>query len=190
MFTFDTTSYGGAFASIITEKEPNSLGPGTPNRSMKSILQNARIEALFQGKSIKDQNMAKACLSALWLYHDFLDESHTISQSIHTSTGSYWHGIMHRREPDYGNAGYWFHRVGSHPIFDSLCGEASRLAQEQGTTPNSEYLIRQSTWDAMKFIHLCQDSYRTGNQDEKLCEAIQLLEWKILFHYSYIQATD
>ena len=47
--------------------------------------------------------MASACLAGLWLYHDYLDESHAVSQSIHTPAGSYWHGLMHRREPDFAN---------------------------------------------------------------------------------------
>lgn len=188
MFSFDATTYGDAVASLIPEHEPNTLGPGTPNHTMKPVLQQAGINSLFTDKSIADQDMAKCCLSALWLYHDFLDESHTISQSVYTSTGSYWHGIMHRREPDYSNAGYWFHKVGQHPIFDTLCGEASRVAQELGTTSKSDYLAKQSSWDAFAFIQLCENSYRTGSQDERLCENIQLVEWKILFHYSYTQS--
>jgi hypothetical protein len=54
--------------------------------------------------------------SALWLYVDDLDRSHTISQGIETTTGSYWHGIMHRREGDFGNSRYWHHRAAGHPL--------------------------------------------------------------------------
>ena len=64
--------------------------------------------------------MAEGCLAGLWLLYDFLDESHTISQSLDTLEGSYWHGIMHRREPDYENAKYWFRRVPVHPIHAEL----------------------------------------------------------------------
>ncbi len=63
--------------------------------------------------------------AGLWLYLDELDRSHTISQSISDATGSFWHGIMHRREGDFGNSHYWFRKVGAHPAFDSIDTAAS-----------------------------------------------------------------
>ncbi len=65
------------------------------------------------------------CLGAgLLLLHDYLDDSHQLSQRNEGSgrprTADYWHGIMHRREPDAGNAAYWFRRVGSHPILQEI----------------------------------------------------------------------
>ena len=61
--------------------------------------------------------------SALWLLAGDLDRSHTLSQQFDSREGSYWHGIMHRREGDFSNAKYWFRRVGDHPVL-------SRLRQE------------------------------------------------------------
>lgn len=58
--------------------------------------------------------------AGLWLYVDELDHSHRISQGIEDATGSFWHGIMHRREGDFGNSHYWFHRVGKHPAMKSI----------------------------------------------------------------------
>ena len=53
--------------------------------------------------------------AAIWLYVDDLERSHAVSQGINTEEGSFWHGIMHRREGDFSNAKYWFRRAGSLP---------------------------------------------------------------------------
>ena len=58
---------------------------------------------MFQPQTVRDRDMAATCRSGLWLYHDFLDEAHTISQEIETPEGSYWHALVHRREPDFSN---------------------------------------------------------------------------------------
>lgn len=55
-------------------------------------------------------------VAALWLYVDDLERSHTVSQSIEDRTGSFWHGIMHRREGDFSNSLYWFRRADGHPL--------------------------------------------------------------------------
>lgn len=58
--------------------------------------------------------------AGLWLYVDGLDESHAISQKLPGPTGAFWHGIMHRREGDFGNAKYWFHQATGHPVLGIL----------------------------------------------------------------------
>lgn len=63
-----------------------------------------------------------ALRSGLWLYVDQLDRSHDISQSLKNQTGSFWHGIMHRREGDFGNSHYWFRQTGHHPAMDTIDG--------------------------------------------------------------------
>jgi hypothetical protein len=60
--------------------------------------------------------------AGLWLYVDALDRSHTVSQGIDNQTGSFWHGIMHRREGDFSNSHYWFRRVGRHPAMNEIPG--------------------------------------------------------------------
>jgi hypothetical protein len=60
--------------------------------------------------------------AGIWLYVDDLDRSHTISQSIHTPAGSFWHAIMHRREGDFGNSKYWLRQTRSHPIWEETEG--------------------------------------------------------------------
>lgn len=68
--------------------------------------------------------------AALWLYVDDLDRSHAVSQGIESATGSYWHGIMHRREGDFSNSRYWHRRAAGHPLLvgkpEGLVGEVER----------------------------------------------------------------
>ena len=100
---FDPTSYGPVIAGLLREKRLMPLGPGEPNRPARPELEALSLEKAFSPGRVRDRDMASACLAGLWLYHDYLDESHAVSQSIHTPAGSYWHGQMHRREPDFAN---------------------------------------------------------------------------------------
>ena len=62
--------------------------------------------------------------------HDFLDESHTISQDLPSREGSFWHAVMHRREPDAWNSKYWWRKVGPHPVLDRLVAQAPGAGYE------------------------------------------------------------
>ena len=185
MTPFQPSSYGPVIASILGESRLMPLGPGNSNMKVKSQLQALTVEQAFGGQAIQDQDMAKCCLAGLWLYHDFLDESHTLSQEIHPNTGSYWHGIMHRREPDYANAKYWFRRVGDHPVFRALAVDAKEIAAGD-SAGSAKFLTRQSSWDPFAFIDLCEEA--TGSPLEMLCRQVQQREWELLFDFSYLQA--
>lgn len=111
--------------------------------------------------------MASCCISGVWLLHDFLDESHTISQSIETPSGSYWHAIMHRREGDFSNSKYWYRRVGRHPVTD-LIGE--RVGGRH---------------DPFAFVDRCEAAVRENNADRDACLDIQQAEWELLFDFCY-----
>lgn len=190
MFHFDAAAYGPAIAALLQEDRLPPLGPGTPNRAMRPALDAATTDRLFAGKTVRDRAMAESARSGLWLYHDFLDESHTISQGINTTTGSYWHGIMHRREPDFSNAAYWFRRVGEHPIFASLAAEAARLAAAADGLKATRTLATCTRWEPFDFVRLCEAVYDTPGPDHELCRAISRVEWRLLFDYSYHHAVD
>jgi hypothetical protein len=185
---FNPKNYGPIFAGLLQEERLNSLGPGTPNEKIRPALAALTIEKAFVPNQIVDADMARACLAGIWLYHDFLDESHQISQSIATTTGSYWHGIMHRREPDFSNGKYWFHRVGMHPIFASLQKAAMELAATNTAHESTAFLRQQKKWDSFAFIDLCEACVERRSPAETLCRQIQQAEWRLLFDYCYHQA--
>jgi hypothetical protein len=179
------SAYAPLIAELLREPRLPPLGPGTPDDAVRSRLEKLDVSAAFAPAIVRDRDMALCCCAALWLYHNFLDESHRISQEIATPTGSYWHGLMHRREPDYGNSKYWFRRVGDHPVFESVRQAAAELAANE---PQAAFLGRQKAWDPFAFIDLCEEAARRGGASETLCREIQQREWQVLFDYCYRQA--
>jgi len=187
MANFDANKYGPVFGSLLKEPRLMPLGPGSPNPDVHSELKGLTIEEAFGSGTIHDEVMARCCLAAMWLYHDYLDESHGLSQEMHTPAGSYWHGLMHRREPDYSNAKYWFKRVGAHPIFDTLATAAKEKVPND-LPPSARFLASQKTWDPFAFIDLCEEA--GGSALEMLCRQIQQKEWELLFDFCFRKAVE
>jgi hypothetical protein len=189
MSTFNANAYGPPVAALLEGDRLPVLGPGTPNGAVRRQLEILTPQSLVAPRPLRDRDMAAACLSGLWLLHDFLDESHRISQEIKTPTGSYWHGIMHRREPDYDNARYWFRRVGKHPVFEPLHVAAVELAGGAGVHPAAKFLRTSDRWDPFAFVDLCQTAATGKGPLEMLCRKVQQREWELLFDWCYRQAT-
>ena len=166
---------------------PNELGPGTPDKNMEALLLEADVRTWF-GSGPADAAMAEACRAALLLRWDCLEASHRISQQNPTTTGSYWHGIMHRREPDFSNAKYWFRRVGEHPVFEQLVVEARQCAAGAPESSLARDLASWSEWDPFAFVDWSARCLRDPSQGADLCRQVALLEWRLLFAYCHTAA--
>jgi hypothetical protein len=188
--------YNSLIASLISGAPLNELGPGTPVSAKRADLQKLAPDSLAAPRIPRDRDAANACCAALWLRYNFLDESHRISQEIETADGSYWHGILHRREPDYSNAKYWFRRVGEHAIFSELCAESAQLARQWLAQSSANRAIdetvvaltTQPRWDPMRFVDLCERVACRGTEVETLVREIQRREWDLLFDFCYRKA--
>ncbi len=183
---FSPADFGPVVAELLDPPRLAPLGPGSPNAAVRARLQALKPADLFAPRGVVDADMAAACLAGLWLYHDFLDESHTISQSIDTTSGSYWHGLLHRREPDFANASYWFRHVTTHPVFEPLRVEAAKLAA--GASGKATFLRTQTSWGPFAFIELCEASYDEQSPCHELCRQVQRVEWELLFDHCFRQA--
>jgi hypothetical protein len=169
---------------LIRPNQFHELGPGIPDKSMFARLDALTVAELFAGRTIVDQQMANCCLSALWLYYNFLDRSHEISQSIATCEGSYWHAIMHRREGDYSNAKYWVRRVGQHPVYEALA-QAAQSPSIGATAHVASQLVRSREWDPCAWVDLCQRAVDGNRELVAPCQQLQQIEWELLFAYCY-----
>lgn len=141
---------------------------------------------------------ATAVLAGLWLLHGDADASHRQSQSIEDEgrhrCGNYWHAIMHRQEPDYGNSKYWFRRVGQHPIFAELARRADELITADALDASLRWRTKLGTpsrWDAFAFVDWCEAAAREADLSQiALIRRIQFLEMHLLLRASYADATQ
>lgn len=184
----DVSRYPPAIRELLSPPRVAELGPGRPNQGAFEQLRGLSRDSMAPAAPLADPLMADACIAGLWLYHDFLDRSHSLSQEIETTTGSYWHGIMHRREPDYGNAKYWFRRVGKHPIFADLAKAAEQEMAQAKPNTLAAAVVEAGDWDSFAFVDACQTASRGSAEQRELCERIAWAEWRLLFDYCYQQA--
>ncbi len=95
---------------------------------LQTALAAATPESLFPGCSIADPGALGGVAVGLRIWNDDFVGAHNLAQGLEDSTGSYWHGICHRREghrgeglaSNLGNAKYWFRRTGGHPAFGAV----------------------------------------------------------------------
>jgi hypothetical protein len=185
---FELTDYSRAIQAILAPAEAGRrLMPLAPERPLPGDglerLQQTSTQALFDAAPASDA-FAECVESALYLYFSDLDRSHRISQNIGSTTGSFLHGIMHRQEPDFSNAKYWFRRVPSHPVYAILRDAAlDELPPEAGLRNSIE---SHAEWDASWMIDQCEAARRNGDRElEKELLVVQRLEWQLLFDYCY-----
>ena len=77
-----------------------------------------------------------------------------------------------------------------HPIFEPLAKGAADIARGHKLDPAAEYLATQKTWDAFRFVDLCEAIARGQSRSEYLAREIAGLEWRLLFEHCYRQAVE
>jgi hypothetical protein len=122
---------------------------------------------------------ATAALAGLWLYFSCFEEAHELVSKSESRECELWHAILHRQEPDAGNAAYWFRKVGAHPTFSKISHAAVRVLEK---IPRAEF--RTGKWDPFAFAAFCERArLQPGSAQEQAAREIQLAEWQIVFDY-------
>lgn len=81
-FKSNLSMFNPALLNLIAVDKINELGPGAPDQDLKTRLRTLDLSDAVSPLRIKNESFAAACHAALWLRHDFLDESHTISHHL------------------------------------------------------------------------------------------------------------
>lgn len=176
---FDPTAYGGDVASLLALDQDGARLVPLAEGSCSISEARRRLAATSPQALFPASKSPEGALSGLWLYFSCCDECHALCQDLETPEGSFWHGILHRQEPDRSNAGYWFRRVGAHPVFPQIHAAAAEILSNYSVP-----LKLTDHWDAMAFIDFCEEARRKpGSDSEKAGLEIQRAEWQILFDY-------
>ena len=103
---------------IITNKLALSLNQIIDkqlDQELDQLLKEVQSQSKLDNAAQKWIEALLALISGLYLWNGSMDNSHKISQDLESRAGSYLHGMLHRIEPDYSNAKYWFRMAGGHP---------------------------------------------------------------------------
>ncbi|REJ89670.1 MAG: hypothetical protein DWQ34_19310 [Planctomycetota bacterium] len=176
---------------IVLEADPPAAQPEFPFRppplAPRGIPRDAE-EGLhsFEPDSIANVQSrpdAVALRAGLLQMHDLLEASHAESQSVEGEglhrAGDYWHAIMHRREPDYGNSKYWFRRVDRHPLFPELADRAAALLSGVATDVAGRFQGRlklSGEWDPFAFVDLCEEL--AGEEESDAGLVARRIQWE------------
>lgn len=186
---------------LLATPEPPQLGPQSRAGVQSEAALNAQLDSLFRATDLALERQ-QLIRSLVLLWHDHLDAAHTLAQAIENPDGSFVHAIMHRREPDYWNAKYWWRRVGPHPAFPEiarrvgklLTGSRRREEADPGDTgkvrlltsaaTNADFvkrLVPAAKWDAIAFVDLCEGA-KTEPEIQTLRE-VQRVETEVLLGF-------
>ena len=165
------------FAQFLNTAEPAHLGPGGRHGTLSRETLEKQLAPLLEASTLPENNQ-QLIRALVLLWHDHLDAAHRLAQDVDNADGAFVHGIMHRREPDFGNAAYWFRRVGPHPAFPELA--TSVKARSELTIKN---LTPKGAWDPFEFISACEAASTKSDADQRALREVQKLEFEVLLAY-------
>jgi len=170
------------FTQFLATPEPPELGPGPrPGVKSQAELEAQLLPMLADSTLSNERRQLVRALFLLW--HDHLDASHGIAQNIGNPDGAFVHGIMHRREPDFSNAAYWFRRVGRHAAFDDIANQVATFLKTSDDRALGAHLVQNQNWDPFAFIEACEGATGKEASRVRLLREIQRIETSSLLHF-------
>ncbi len=170
--------------SGLRDIRPALVFENRTSTELKRKLDSIVLTDLFSPVDIFDLARAKTVKSGLYLWNDCMEASHSLAQEVENPEGSYMHAIIHRREPDYANSGYWYARAGEHPVYELILDFAREKTDKSGYSE----LGSKKNWNWRLFNKLCRESVEAGQTGDPVLTEIQLAELVFLLTHSYRHA--
>jgi len=174
-------SYSEFIDRVLREpKLLEKLMPAEPLEwELPGRIREADDATLSGGKSITVPTAFSLVRGGLLYAVDAIDAAHRIFQDAPSDLGSYWHGMVHRREGDFDNARYWFRRVGTLGCSATLHRAASEVSAD---------VARQSGWGPYLFTGQCEQARFGAVELIPDLVKIQQIEFETLFDYCWRQS--
>jgi hypothetical protein len=163
--------------SLLDTPEPPHLtmNPRAGTQSVSDL--NAQLDSILATRA-SDQRHCDLIRAAVLLWHDHFEPAHKLAQEVEGADGSLLHGILHRREPDFSNARYWFRRVGAnHPSFDCVVGKVKSALMDAPEEIIAKQIIPNDKWNPLGFVDAIESASRRDDPAyDKLLREIQAAE--------------
>ncbi|KAB2661539.1 MAG: hypothetical protein DVB31_12240 [Verrucomicrobia bacterium] len=153
-----------AFWKLVRTEQLPELGQGPRAGVMALAELEPRLRAYCRSQGVGPDRCDLLVATGL-LYHDHQNESHDLVQDMTDVDGGLIHAILHRREPDYWNAKYWFRRVGDHPVYRGLAARVAAAAESEPARDILRRLTLSGTVDPLGIVDACEAVARRPGTD-------------------------
>lgn len=169
---------GKALWESLRTQEPPDLCQEPRSGTLGVREVRARVEKAMPGGGSGRASLVAASL----LYHDHHNEAHDMVQDMTDPDGSLVHALVHRREPDYWNANYWYRQVGDHELYRLLARRLGSMRPAGAAGAVADRLVLSGTLDPMVLVAACEDAGRRGAADPVLdfLRRVQEAEFELL----------
>lgn len=152
------------FCRFLRTPELPELGAG-PRAGVLPLRELERALAEWMGNHGIEAGAATRLRALALLYHDHHDPAHDIVQDLTDRDSALIHAMLHRREPDYWNAQYWFRRTNEHPVYLRLGDRLKFLPGRPEDAEVARKLTLPGTFDPFAFVDLCEQVARQPAND-------------------------